>query len=110
MFKSYTFFVLLAALAVAGCVSQGQFLDSKQQMAMQTATSRGQFEMNCPEATATARSTRPGRANPDDCRVGDTCDCGTATLVSKESGMCSVRSSTGSCSVGSGECCVCVPN
>src|SRR5262245_57236617 len=38
---------------------------------------------------------------------GDTCDCGTATLVSKESAICSVRSSTGSCSVGSGECCVC---
>jgi hypothetical protein len=38
---------------------------------------------------------------------GNTCDCGAATLVSKESGMCSVRSSTGSCQVGSGECCVC---
>ena len=39
---------------------------------------------------------------------GDTCDCGTATLVSKESGTCSVQSSTGSCSVDSGQCCVCV--
>jgi hypothetical protein len=38
---------------------------------------------------------------------GDTCDCGSATLVSKESGPCSVRSSTGSCQVGSGACCVC---
>jgi hypothetical protein len=27
---------------------------------------------------------------------GDTCDCGAATLMSKESGPCSVRSSTGS--------------
>jgi hypothetical protein len=38
---------------------------------------------------------------------GDTCNCGTATLVSKENAICSVQSSTGSCSVGSGECCVC---
>jgi hypothetical protein len=38
---------------------------------------------------------------------GDTCDCGAATLMSKESGPCSVRSSTGSCQVGGGECCVC---
>ena len=38
---------------------------------------------------------------------GDTCDCGTATLVSKENAICTVQSSTGSCSVGSGECCVC---
>jgi len=39
---------------------------------------------------------------------GDTCNCGTGTLVSTDSGMCSVRSSTGSCQVGSGACCVCV--
>ena len=38
---------------------------------------------------------------------GDTCDCGTATLVAKENAICSVQASTGSCSVGSGECCVC---
>src|SRR5262249_16106780 len=44
-------FVLLAVLAVAGCVSQGQFLDSKQAMAMQTAVSRGQFEMKCAAGT-----------------------------------------------------------
>ena len=54
--KTYLCCVLLAALAVAGCVSQGQFLDSKQPMAMQTAVSRGQFEMNCPEATPTVIS------------------------------------------------------
>ena len=54
--KACTFFVLIAALAVVGCVSQGQFLDSKQPMAMQTAVSRGQFEMNCPEATPTVIS------------------------------------------------------
>ena len=53
MCKACMFFVLLAVLGVAGCVSQGQFLDSKQPMAMQTAVRRGQFEMNCPEATPT---------------------------------------------------------
>ncbi len=42
---------LAAALVVAGCASQAQFLDGKQAMAMQTAVSRGQFEMNCPSAT-----------------------------------------------------------
>ena len=56
MCKACLLFVLLAVLAVAGCVSQGQFLDSKQAMAMQTAVSRGQFEMNCPEATPTVIS------------------------------------------------------
>jgi hypothetical protein len=42
---------LAAALIAAGCASQAQFLDSRQGMAMQTAVSRGQFEMNCPGAT-----------------------------------------------------------
>ncbi len=37
---------------------------------------------------------------------GDTCNCG-GTGVAKESAPCNVQSSTGSCSVGSGECCVC---
>ena len=37
---------------------------------------------------------------------GDSCDCG-GTGVAKESAPCNVQSSTGSCSVGSGECCVC---
>jgi hypothetical protein len=54
--KIWTFFVPIAMLAVVGCVSQGQFLDSKQPMAMQTAVSRGQFEMNCPQATPTVIS------------------------------------------------------
>jgi len=53
MCKACILFVLLAALAMVGCVSQGQFLDSKQAMAMQTAVTRGQFEMNCPEAAPT---------------------------------------------------------
>ena len=48
--------VTLAALVAAGCASQAQFLDNRQAMAMQTATSRGQFEMNCPTATGTILS------------------------------------------------------
>jgi hypothetical protein len=38
---------------------------------------------------------------------GDVCNCGAATRVAKENAPCSVQSSTGSCSIGSGECCVC---
>jgi hypothetical protein len=38
---------------------------------------------------------------------GDSCNCGAATRVAKENAPCSVQSSTGSCSIGSGECCVC---
>ena len=48
--------LLLVVVVVAGCVSQAQFLDGKQGMAMQTAVSRGQFEMNCPAATGTVLS------------------------------------------------------
>jgi hypothetical protein len=48
--------IVFAALAGAGCASQAQFLDGKQGMAMQTAVTRGQFEMNCPAATGTILS------------------------------------------------------
>ncbi len=43
--------MLMAAVLMTGCVSQTQFLDSKQYMAQQTALSRAQFEMNCQEVT-----------------------------------------------------------
>src|SRR5262245_17019640 len=49
-------FVMLVVLLTGGCVSQGQFLDGKQGMAMQTAVARGQFEMNCQGATGTVLS------------------------------------------------------
>jgi hypothetical protein len=51
MSKSSTTWILLAALTAAGCMSQAQYLASKQPTAIQTAVSRGQFEMNCPSAT-----------------------------------------------------------
>lgn len=44
-------FVLFASLATAGCMTESQFLASRQPTAMQVAVSRGQSEMNCPSAT-----------------------------------------------------------
>ena len=51
MSKSPTILLLFAALGAAGCMSQAQYLASKQPTAIQSAVSRGQFEMNCPSAT-----------------------------------------------------------
>ena len=56
MSRSFAGVALIAALVATGCMSQAQFLDSRQLMAMQTATSRGQFEMNCPSANGTILS------------------------------------------------------
>ena len=41
---------------VAGCANQAKFLESKQATALQTAETRAQFEMNCPEAKGTVLS------------------------------------------------------
>jgi hypothetical protein len=43
----------MSSLVVMGCVTQTQFLQSKQGIALQTAVSRAQFEMNCQEVSAT---------------------------------------------------------
>ena len=48
--------LLVLALTAAGCATQSQFLDGKQTVAMETAVSRGQFEMNCPSAKGTVLS------------------------------------------------------
>jgi len=53
---NFTGLVVVVALTSAGCVSQAQFLENKQAMAVQTATSRGQFELNCPDASGTILS------------------------------------------------------
>jgi hypothetical protein len=45
------FLMFFAALAAAGCMTESQFLASRQPSAMQVAVSRGQSEMNCPSAT-----------------------------------------------------------
>jgi len=41
---------IIVAVAVTGCASQQQFLNTMQPTAMQTATAKGQFELNCPAA------------------------------------------------------------
>ena len=51
-----TLSVLLAALAVAGCQTDTQFLQSFEAQATQVAVARGKFEMNCPEATGSVLS------------------------------------------------------
>ena len=56
MSKVLTYIALIAALGAAGCGTQAKFLQSKQPMAIQTAVSRGQFEMNCPNAIGTVLS------------------------------------------------------
>jgi hypothetical protein len=53
MSKSLTTLALMTVLIFTGCTTQTQFLQSMQANAMQTAVSRGQFEMNCPSATPT---------------------------------------------------------
>ena len=53
---NFTRLIVVVALASAGCASQAQFLENKQAMAVQTATNRGQFELNCPGASGTILS------------------------------------------------------
>jgi hypothetical protein len=42
---------LVGALFAMACQTQGQFLASKQDAALETAVTRGRFELNCPAAT-----------------------------------------------------------
>jgi hypothetical protein len=56
MFKSGILLAIVGILAASGCQTQQQFLQSKQAMAISTAVSRAQFEMNCPTATGTVLS------------------------------------------------------
>jgi len=68
MSKSFTILALIAALAVEGCSTQAQMLDSLQMSAMRTATGRGQSELNCPTVTPTLMSREmaqpPGYTSP----------------------------------------------
>jgi hypothetical protein len=61
--------ITIAAVAavLAACATQQQVLQSKQQMAIEAASRRGQFEMNCPNVTATVLSdemTQPALQGP----------------------------------------------
>lgn len=47
MTKANLFLALIASLTLSGCVSQTQFLDNKQGLAIMTAATRAQFELNC---------------------------------------------------------------
>jgi len=42
--------LMILLLSVSGCASQADFLNSRQDIAMQTAVNRGRFDMNCPAA------------------------------------------------------------
>lgn len=55
---SYTrpLLILSALLTVAGCQSQGQIIASDQELAIQAAVRRGQFELSCPAATGSVLS------------------------------------------------------
>jgi hypothetical protein len=67
MSKSLTIWTLIGALGIAGCMTEGQFLASRQPTAIQSAVSRGQFEMNCPNATGEVLSqelTQPALQGP----------------------------------------------
>ena len=54
--RSVVLLVLVVVLAGAGCVSQGQFLDGKQGMAMQTDVPRRTSHRQRPAATGTVLS------------------------------------------------------
>jgi hypothetical protein len=67
MSKSFIVLAIISLLVLAGCTSQAQFLASRQPMAIQSAVSRGQFEMNCPNATGQVLSqevTQPALQGP----------------------------------------------
>ena len=67
MSKSPKIVILFAALGTVGCMSQAQYLASKQPTAMQAAVTRARFEMNCPSATGEVLSqevTQPAIQGP----------------------------------------------
>ena len=50
MKRSILFVAPIALSAFTGCASQADFLNSRQDIAMQTAVNRARFDMNCPAA------------------------------------------------------------
>ena len=58
---------LIALSAFTGCASQADFLNSRQEIAMQTAVNRARFDMNCPAANGQVLSrevTQPAIQGP----------------------------------------------
>ena len=67
MTRSFTIRALIALLAMTGCATQEKFLNSRQDLAMQTAVTRARFEMNCPSANGEVLSrevTQPAVQGP----------------------------------------------
>src|SRR3974390_2654225 len=50
MTRSLTIMAIISALVMTGCATQEDFLNGRQDMAIQTAVSRARFDMNCPSA------------------------------------------------------------
>jgi hypothetical protein len=58
------FLLLSAALTAAGCMTDSQFLASRQPTAMEVGVSRGQSAMKCPSATGEMLSQEVTQAVP----------------------------------------------
>ena len=56
MRKAYAGALLFSALSATACQSNTRFLDANQGMAIETAVSRGRFELNCSTVTPTVLS------------------------------------------------------
>jgi hypothetical protein len=56
MRKACSSSLLVVTLTAAACASNTQFLDAKQGMAVETAVSRGRFELHCSTVTPTVLS------------------------------------------------------
>jgi hypothetical protein len=48
--RTLVIMTVIGTVALVGCASQADFLNSRQAMATQTAVSRGRFDLNCPSA------------------------------------------------------------
>src|SRR5690242_15736443 len=67
MKQSFFTGILIALITVSGCASQADFLNSRQDIAIQTAVNRARFDMNCPTANGQVLSrevTQPAIQGP----------------------------------------------
>ena len=65
--KTLIIMTMIGTVALVGCASQADFLNSRQNMAMQTAVNRARFDMNCPVANGEVLSrevTQPALQGP----------------------------------------------
>lgn len=67
MTRTTTTTTLITLLFLTGCATQEDFLNSRQQLATQTAVNRARFDMNCPSANGQVLSrevTQPAIQGP----------------------------------------------